>query len=200
VDAGTLAEIRDQITRAERFIEDLLRYGRPRPLELRMIDLRALVDLAFSTAMTGLGEDRPRRLEVVLEEPLPLVEADQAQVMQLLVILFENALLAVRDQPNPVLRAGVRQEGQGIVLVIEDSGPGIPADILPRLFEPFVTGRKRGARGGTGLGLAIARGVVERHRGTIAAGRSELGGARFALNLPRVQPVLAVTAIDAQTG
>jgi signal transduction histidine kinase len=76
-------------------------------------------------------------------------------------------------------------------VVVEDNGPGIPDSIRERLFQPFVTGRGReSARPGTGLGLAIARGIAERHHGKLSAGRSELGGARFELELPRSQPVL----------
>ncbi|HZI11814.1 MAG TPA: ATP-binding protein, partial [Myxococcus sp.] len=80
----------------------------------------------------------------------------------------------------------------------EDSGPGIPSELLPRLFQPFVTGRKReGPRPGTGLGLAIARGIIERHGGSIGAGRSEaLGGALFEVEMPLVQPVSLAAAVS----
>jgi signal transduction histidine kinase len=82
-------------------------------------------------------------------------------------------------------------------VVVEDNGPGIAPELLPRLFQPFVTGRKReGPRPGTGLGLAIARGIVERHGGRISAGRAEAGGARFDVELPQAQTVMAVAARD----
>lgn len=80
--------------------------------------------------------------------------------------------------------------------VVEDNGPGIAPELLPRLFQPFVTGRKReGPRPGTGLGLAIARGIVERHGGRITAGRAESGGARFEVELPRAQTVMAAASL-----
>src|SRR5262249_23714277 len=115
---------------------------------------------------------------------------------------IENALLAVteagragQEAPRPPrVRVTCRTEGDLLRVSVEDSGPGIPPHIAPRLFEPFVTGRKReGARSGTGLGLAIARGIVNRHGGAISAGVSAtLGGASFQVELPRYQPVLAV--------
>ncbi len=193
VDADTVGAMREQIERASHFVDELLRYGRPRPLELRRVDPHATVALAYSTARQGLGALAP---EVTFEEPSGEgleVEADQAQLSQAFVILFENALLALRDVPTPRLRVSCAREGEHLHVRVEDSGPGIPPELLPRLFQPFVTGRKReGPRPGTGLGLAIARGIVERHGGRISAGRSELGGARFELVLPCLQRTLAV--------
>src|SRR5439155_14498899 len=127
------------------------------------------------------------------------VEADQAQLSQLLVILLENALLALDAAPTRKLRIDGTVRDGSVQLSIEDSGPGVPPELLPRLFQPFVTGRKReGPRPGTGLGLAIARTICERHGGAITAGRSPLGGARFEVALPRVQPVLSVAAARAE--
>lgn len=198
-DPDTTQAMRDQIDRASHFVDELLRYGRPRPLELRMVDLDATLDLALSTARQGLGDAAPAELEVARDRAGEgaLLEADQAQISQVLVVLMENALLALADAPSPRrLRIATALQGERAELVVEDSGPGIPPELLPRLFQPFVTGRKReGRRSGTGLGLAIARGIVERHGGTIRAGRSEaLGGARFEVVLPRVQAVLAAAS------
>lgn len=202
LDPDSAQAMREQIDRASHFIDELLRYGRPRPLELRFVDLDATVDLAFSTARQGLGAAAPAvELEKVREGQPPLVEADQAQLSQLLVILFENALLALASAAQPRLRVTIRAAGSDVQLVAEDSGPGIPPELAPRLFQPFVTGRKReGPRPGTGLGLAIARGIAERHGGSIRAGRSdELGGARFEVQVPRTQAVLAVASNAARS-
>jgi signal transduction histidine kinase len=107
------------------------------------------------------------------------------------VILLDNALLALGDAKVKRLKITAAGTPDGVRITIEDSGPGIPAEILPRLFQPFVSGRPReGPRAGTGLGLAIARSVVERHHGVVTAGRSELGGAKLEIVLPRAQPVL----------
>lgn len=196
-DPESIAAMREQIDRASHFVDELLRYGRPRPLELRRVDLRATAALAYSTARQGLGTLAP---EVGFEQPEGQaieLEADQAQLSQVLVVLFENALLALREVPSPKLRVTCTQEGERVRVVVEDNGPGIAPELLPRLFQPFVTGRKReGPRPGTGLGLAIARGIVERHGGRITAGRAETGGARFDVDLPKAQTVMAVAARD----
>ena len=189
-DADTVDSMRAQIDRAGRFVDDLLRYGRPRPLELRLVDLGATLALAQSTALSGLPFQSGATWTLSPEEG-PTVEADQSQLLQVLVILFENSLLALQGAEAPELRAAVTSAGDQLTVVVEDSGPGLPDAIADRVFEPFVTSRKREQQSGTGLGLAIARSIVERHGGTISAGKSPLGGARFALTLPRYQPVLA---------
>ena len=195
VEAESIQAMREQIERAGHFVDELLRYGRPRPLELRMVDLDATVDLALSTARQGLGDAVPPGLEVLRERAGDgaLLEADQAQLSQVLVICVENALLALAGRPSPRLKISTAVQGARAMLTFEDSGPGIAPELAPRLFQPFVTGRAReGPRRGTGLGLAIARGIVERHGGKISAGKSEaLGGARFEISLPKVQAVLA---------
>jgi signal transduction histidine kinase len=191
-DGETIAAIQEQIDRAARFVDDLLKYGRPRPLELRLVDLAAIAELAVSTAKQGLGR-QSEDVEILRQELSPaLVEADQAQLLQVLVIVLDNALLALQGTAKKQIRVSTRLEGEFIKLKVEDSGPGISLELMPRLFQPFVTGRGReGTRPGTGLGLAIARSIVERHHGKITASRSSLGGAELEMILPKVQPVLA---------
>ncbi|MFY2559431.1 sensor histidine kinase [Corallococcus terminator] len=191
VDADAVAAMREQISRAGHFVDELLRYGRPRPLELRRVDMLATVALAYSTARQGLGTLAPDvSFELPDSEPLEL-EADQSQLSQVFVIVLENALLALSDTPAPVLRVRCERVDASLQVIVEDNGPGIPEELLPRLFQPFVTGRRReGPRPGTGLGLAIARGILERHGASVRASRSDsLGGASFVLTLPLSQPV-----------
>jgi signal transduction histidine kinase len=192
-DAETIAAMKEQIDRAARFVDDLLKYGRPRPLELRLVDLGATAELALSTSKQGFGRTF-EEVEVIIEHavPAPLVEADQAQLVQVLVVIFDNALLALENAPVKKLRLRTAIEGEAVRLAIEDSGPGIPKELEARLFQPFVTGRGRdGPRPGTGLGLAIARSIVERHHGKISANQSSLGGAELEVILPKIQPVLS---------
>ncbi|MBN1609538.1 MAG: sensor histidine kinase [Polyangiaceae bacterium] len=195
-DSGGVTTLSEQIRRAERFIEDLLRFGRPRPLEPREVELDALIELGFSTARAGLGEAAPPvELELAAENGVGRLEADSSQLLQVLVILLENALLALSEAPAQKLSVRVSGDADQVVVDVEDSGPGVPQAIASRLFEPFVSGRHRdGARPGTGLGLAIARGIIERHGGRIEAGRSALGGARLRFELPRRQCLMAAAA------
>lgn len=94
--------------------------------------------------------------------------------------VIDNSLRAIEGKGRIAVR-GVVDAGFYVV-TIGDSGPGIDEDELTRVFEPFWTTRAAGE--GTGLGLSIARQIVEEHGGTIAAGRSPLGGAEFTIRLP----------------
>jgi signal transduction histidine kinase len=195
----TVTTMREQITRATRFVDDLLRYGRPRPLELRMTDLCATADLALSTARQALGAGAPQ-VDVHRDypSPPPLIEADQAQLSQVLIVLMDNALRALSDVPVRKLSISIRSSGGVAQISVDDSGPGIPPEVAGRLFQPFVTGRKRdGPNVGTGLGLAIARTIVERHSGRLTTAPSALAGARFEIELPTTQAVLAAAVSSA---
>ncbi|HTV22861.1 MAG TPA: HAMP domain-containing sensor histidine kinase [Polyangiaceae bacterium] len=198
-DSEACAAIRGELRRASTFIEDLLRYGRPRPLELRMIDLAATLRLSHSTAVSGAGIDTSaiewRGLDA-LEQTL--IEADQAQITQVFVVIFDNAILALQDSERKVCKVSLDKRAEGVKVSVEDSGPGLPSEVRDRVFLPFVTSRKReGARGvgrsGTGLGLAIAKSIVERHQGTIGfdAPSAGLGGAVCSVWLPRVHAIVS---------
>ncbi len=191
-DPEALAAIHHELQRATRFTDELLRYGRPRPLELREVDAGATLALALSTARQGLGPLAPEVTATVQGDGVTL-EADQGQLVQLCLILVENALLALPAGGRVQLCA--TRDGARVRLTFDDDGPGVPEAIEARLFQPFVTARPReGPRIGTGLGLAIARGIAERHGGTLTHERSPLGGARFVLTLAARQPVLAAAA------
>jgi signal transduction histidine kinase len=186
------AAIRQQVEGARTFVDDLLRYGRPRPLELRVIDVVATLNLARSTATNALPvEAAGVRWEGPHDGDAAMIEADQGQMLQVFVILFENTLQALSGREQPMCRVRIEKDGDHVRVEVEDNGPGIPDALRDRVFEPFVTGRKReGSRSGTGLGLAIAKGIVERHQGTISVGTSPLGGARVEIRLPNVQKIV----------
>jgi signal transduction histidine kinase len=104
--------------------------------------------------------------------------------------LIDNAGKAVGESGQ--IRVEGRIEGQNYVVQVEDSGDGVDPQFAFRIFEPFVTTRPAGE--GTGLGLAIAKEVIEQHGGTISVDRSELGGARFMVQLPCASEQEAVVA------
>lgn len=196
LDPQTLDAMAGQIKRAERFVDDLLHYGRPRALELRKVELGALLKLAFSTSLAGLGLGEEVTLRVETSPEKINLEADQSQLLQLFVILFDNALLALESREDHgaagEIKVCAHQEGEKVQITVEDSGPGIAPELLDHLFDPFVTGdRQHRRRSGTGLGLAIARAIIQRHGGVITAGCAPAGGARFSIHVPRRQGVMA---------
>jgi two-component system OmpR family sensor kinase len=127
--------------------------------------------------------------EIVLDVHPAIVEAARDELHRLTINLLENAL---RHTP-PGTKIGVwtgSANGQA-TLVVEDDGPGVPADLVPNLFERFVRGA--GDRGGSfGLGLAIVKAVAESHGGTVTFAATDQGkGARFVVQIPQVGPPAA---------
>ena len=113
-----------------------------------------------------------------LPDNFPPVQADPDQIRQVLVNLIINALEALNGRGELVITLAV--EGGQAVIRVDDSGPGLPEGDTERLFDPFFSEKERG----TGLGLAIAKRIMTAHGGSISAGASPAGGARFTLNLP----------------
>jgi signal transduction histidine kinase len=169
--------------------EDLLTLGRRGQLRLAPTDLNAVVRGALST----LREPPPSlRLEVSLAPDLPPVAGASAQLSRVVANLVANARDAMRDEGRLVIRTAVVEPPRGgptpgtrcAVLEVADSGCGIPADALDRIFEPFYT-TKAGTPGrGSGLGLCIVQAIVTDHRGTVEVASEPGKGATFTVRLP----------------
>jgi C4-dicarboxylate-specific signal transduction histidine kinase len=99
-----------------------------------------------------------------------------------LVNLLVNAVQAAAGVPDPHVRVACRVEGGQAVVSVTDNGPGVPAEVRPRLFEPFFT--TKGESSGTGLGLPISQQIVTRIGGAIHCDPDYRGGARFVVTLP----------------
>ncbi len=114
------------------------------------------------------------------------VSGHAGQIGQVFMNLLTNAAQAVSGRDAATIRIESRGDADRVVIVIADNGPGIPAQVLPRIWDPFFTTKDVGK--GTGLGLSIVHELVERHGGTIAVD-TELGkGTSFTVTLPRTSP------------
>jgi PAS domain S-box-containing protein len=129
----------------------------------------------------GELESRGAFVRQELASDLPAVEADRVGIQQVVMNLLVNAVHAASRSPAEprLVRILARRHEGGLLVSVEDSGPGIPADALPRLFEPFFTTRSNGL----GMGLAICRRIIEAHGGRIW-GENTANGARFSFTLP----------------
>jgi two-component system, NtrC family, sensor kinase len=123
-------------------------------------------------------------LEARAEADLPRVVCDGAQVQQLLLALAMNALEATPSDGRVSLEA--RRDGDGVRLLVSDTGWGIPKEHLDRIFEPFFTTKEAGK--GVGLGLAVVYGIVNGHHGTITVESEPGRGTTFTIRLPARQP------------
>ncbi len=122
------------------------------------------------------------RVALDLAPGLPPVEADPDRLRQVLHNLFNNALEALGERSGGVVEVRTRCVSNcgSVEVAMSDNGPGIPDDLLDRLFEPYVTSKSRG----TGLGLAIVKKIVEEHGGSVWAENAPEGGARLVIRLP----------------
>jgi two-component system sensor histidine kinase PilS (NtrC family) len=166
-------------------VTDFLRFARPVPNQLEQLDLGEVV----ASTVTLFRNDPTRRaveVQVELNGELPVV-ADRRQLGQVLWNLLSNAAEAM-PQGGQVRLSGRLANGSA-QLEVKDDGPGIAADDLPHIFEPFYTTKARG----TGLGLAIVHSILQGHGGEIAVESVEGKGTRFSLKLP-LRPAQARSA------
>ena len=133
--------------------------------------------------VVGLHEAGEKaKIQIVVEQVPPIINADRDQVVQVLTNLVQNALDAVADLGEAgVVRVVVGTEGSAVSVTVHDNGPGVAPEIAARLFEPYATTKQHG----TGLGLAIAQRIAIEHNGELANVPQGPGkGAAFRLVLP----------------
>jgi C4-dicarboxylate-specific signal transduction histidine kinase len=163
-----------QAERAGDIIRHLRSYGHAEGGAVGAVDLRQAVAGAMVLAGQPLAE---AMVQVVVEWPadLPMVRGRLVQVEQVLLNLFINARDAMREVPDTGrhLRIFTEVSDAGVEMHVADSGPGVPAEVMPRLFEPFFTTKALGE--GTGLGLSLCRTMMEGFGGTISVRNGDLG-------------------------
>jgi signal transduction histidine kinase len=179
---GRLVRMLRVTDRLRRISEGFLDFARVRKQEMEPVAIRPLVEEAWE--LVAIDERASMVSFSNLVEPGDVVTGNADRLIQLFVNLLRNALNAVKSSGAIVVRsARFASDGQSWVAVaVEDDGAGIPADVLPNLFEAFVTSRLD-ARG-TGLGLTVAEGIVHQHGGRIVASNRTGGGARLEVTLP----------------
>jgi signal transduction histidine kinase len=132
-------------------------------------------------------------LQLDLTKDLPLVSCDPSQIEQVFIALIMNAIDAMPRGGTLWLENHLNDDDGEIETKVRDDGTGIAPDVLPHIFEPFMTTKESGR--GTGLGLAIARGILERHKGYIEV-ESELGrGSTFIVTIPCQAPKVSLAAV-----
>jgi signal transduction histidine kinase len=173
-----------QSERLSRLIDQLLDLSRLEsgdvPMEIEPVPLGPLVDRVLREVEVA-WPDRASAVEVRNQVPgdLPPMQADRERIHQVLFNLLDNAVRFT--PPGGVVTVRAMRENGSCEVLVEDTGPGIPKEHIPFVFERFYRADPARSRddGGTGLGLAIARSVVEAHGGKIWAESAEGAGARF---------------------
>ena len=170
--------MRDIVARIDslsELINDLMVFARPRPLQLSVVELHALVNDAIAIVKR---DPLAQSIDIVVRGDNISITADGELVRATVLNLLLNAAQAMAGRGR--IDVATRRDDDRAVLEIRDTGPGIPADIRSQVFEPFFTTKSRGG----GLGLPIARRTAELHGGSLTLDCPETGGTLISVRLP----------------
>jgi len=177
LDRHDLAVLDEEITRLERLVQTLLDFARPPQLEKRALDARGLLEQT-GALVSGRAEQQGVRIECEVPPEPVVIQADVGQLRQVLLNLLLNALDALPKGGTVWLQ--MADAAAWLTLRVADTGPGLPAGLAHRIFEPFVSTKETGI----GLGLSICKRIIEAHGGEIVASDRPEGGAVFTVRLP----------------
>jgi signal transduction histidine kinase len=176
-DAELIQIIQTESRRLNEIVSDFLTFGRPRPPRWEAVAMADVIQEAIALLQRDPRCSPAIAFDLMFDPTLPTVAADRDQLHQVFWNLCLNAVQAMG--PEGKLRVETRQADGRAVIRIEDTGPGIPAAVRSRIFDPFYTTKA----GGVGLGLAIVRRIVEDHGGDIAVESSQERGTCFTLTV-----------------
>lgn len=176
--------IHGESERAARIVRNLLTFARKRQATRAMVDVNKVVR---ETLALRSYEQRVTNISIIdaLASGLPLIFADAHQLQQVLlnlVINAEQAMLGAHGRGEMVIRSWFDPQREAVTVEVNDDGPGVAAEVQPRVFDPFFTTKDVGK--GTGLGLTVAYAIVQEHGGRIRLESPPGRGASFFIELP----------------
>jgi two-component system, NtrC family, sensor kinase len=179
---GTLRVNDLAVERVLELVGSLRSFGRPDRAEVDRADVVEGIETALTLLRHKFGDGI--RVERDLE-PLPPIECFPVEINQVFMNLLLNAVQAMEEKGDGtgVVTVRTRALNDGVLVEVEDTGPGIPPEIQERIFEPGFT-TKGGSRMGMGLGLIITRQIVDRHGGKLSVESEPGQGATFSVQLP----------------
>jgi len=183
-DREVLDDLRCEVRRIEKVLTDLLAYARPKPPHFGPASLKETMTRALQIARQQTGN---KKVDFAIQLPasLPAFRMDPEKLQQVLLNLVLNGIQAIEEEGvigiTAVLYPSEAPNRPDVVEIsVTDTGRGIPAENLERIFRPFYTTR----RGGTGLGLSLCRRIVSQHGGTVTVESDGNHGSRFVVRLP----------------
>jgi len=182
-DRDVIARVLSEINRMERLLKSLLNYARPPAPHFELVDVNRLLDYSIKNVALTAGKEPQKKILFEKDfSDLPSIEADLAQLQQVILNIYLNAIDAMEN--GGAITTVTRTDGDERVLIeITDTGKGMPESSLEKIFAPFFTTKTKGS----GLGLAICKRLIEQHKGRINVS-SKLGeGTSFVIILPQVQ-------------
>ncbi|MFQ5735261.1 MAG: ATP-binding protein [Thermodesulfobacteriota bacterium] len=184
-----LEKMKDAATRSKYIILDMLTYSRPsrhgfEPMFLNEA-LRATLCIFISEIKTC-----SIKIEEDFDLQLPKVFGSKGQIMEVFLNIIKNARDAMDGRGTIYISTWVSREGSGDYAVAEitDTGPGIPDDVMEKIFDPFFSTKEKGGGHNIGLGLSISQSIIKEHNGRIEVQNSPQGGATFRIFVPLNSP------------
>lgn len=174
--------IMNQVDNLKGMVDAFSEYARAPALQLQAVDLNALVSEVAELYQVN-DQGVTMRLDTA---PLPVLHLDSGRIRQLVVNLLKNAFEAFGEETldrEVTLTTGLATDKRGkpeVFLKVVDNGPGIPPDMLPMLFDPYVSSKQKGS----GLGLSIVKKIVEEHSARVLAKNNETTGAAISIHFP----------------
>jgi signal transduction histidine kinase len=162
-----IEDIKEAVERADKIIRGLLDFSGASKVNMDFENLNSVIDGSLRLIKSQLLQ---AHIEVIknLEKDIPPIKMDKNKIEQALIDLFINAMHAMPNGGKLTVKTFYKEletQEKVVIVQIEDTGHGIPEDVLGKIFDPFFTTRRR--QGGTGLGLSIVRNIVEQHNGKI---------------------------------
>lgn len=164
--------------RCRNIVRNLLDFSRIESLKFRSVKPNNVVEQALEL-IEKLVNFRDITIKLNLSDSLPEIQGDQQQLIQVVLNFMLNAADAMKGKGIIIISSVFERENNKVILIVEDNGPGIPENLVDKIFEPFFS-----TKGTNGLGLAVSCGIIERHLGNIEVDMAETGGAIFRINIP----------------
>jgi len=174
-----LGKIMTQVEFSAKIVRDLLAFSRKDNPTFEQVDLNMVIQDSLET----MKFERKYRVTLDLRKDLAMVKADPFQIQEVVMNILQNAKDSMQDGGGIDIRTGLKDGW--VEISIEDTGHGIPKEILDKIFQPFYTTKAHGK--GVGLGLAICKRIIAHHKGKISARNRVRKGSIFTISLPKVK-------------
>ncbi|MBI4798152.1 MAG: cache domain-containing protein [Desulfarculus sp.] len=177
-----LASVKNASAKIEGVIKRVLDFARPSTPKLGWMNLNHAIETALDLASVSLRK-AGITLERSLAEVMPLCYADAQLLEQVILNLLTNAAQALKGVEGPkIIEVRAAVERDVMTIAVADSGPGVPAEIREKIFDPFFSVKREGS----GIGLSLSHRIVNDHGGSLRVGVSKWGGAEFVIEIPVV--------------
>jgi PAS domain S-box-containing protein len=177
-----MLDIQKEVKKIERIISEILEFSKPKPAHLVETNINEVVMSVHELTRVQLRKD-DLKVHFELNESLPSVLIDPAQISQVVINLVINGMQAMPDGGDLTVTTQLDPSSRRVELLVSDTGVGIPQENLAKIFEPFFTNKPEG----TGLGLAIARQMLEKNQAAIHVSSKEGQGTVFCIRFKTVE-------------